>query len=103
MNKKNKFIQTYVLLILEIICIIISYSFAHRLRYKGGQRYYEVDLIVCLSLVVFALVLSLVLDWNKFIYKNNQILVKDPKGHVFIAAISQSTDTSDIAIPDMPT
>lgn len=41
--------------------------------------------------------------WNKFIYKNNQILVKDPKGHVFIAAISQSTDTSDIAIPDMPT
>lgn len=73
MNKKNKFIQTYVLLILEIICIIISYYFAHRLRYKGGQRYYEVDLIVCLSLVVFALVLSLVLDWNKFIYKRGYI------------------------------
>ena len=47
--------------------------------------------------------IAIINDWNDFAYNNNQILVKDPKGHVFIAAITSSTDTSDIAIGDMPT
>lgn len=41
--------------------------------------------------------------WNEFAYAHNQILVKDPKGHVFIAAISATSDISDAAIPEMPT
>ena len=41
--------------------------------------------------------------WNEFAYARNQILVKDPKGHVFIAAISATSDISDAAIPEMPT
>ena len=47
--------------------------------------------------------ISLIDKWNDFAYNNNQILVKDPKGHVFIATVSSSTDSSDIAIGDMPT
>lgn len=42
-------------------------------------------------------------EWNNFAYAHNQILVKDPKGHVFIAAISATSDISDAAIPEMPT
>lgn len=47
--------------------------------------------------------IAIINDWNDFAYNNNQILVKDPKGHVFVAAITASTDTSDIAIGVMPT
>ena len=47
--------------------------------------------------------IKMIEDWNKFAYENNQILVKDPKGHVFIAAINSTTDSSDIQIAEMPT
>lgn len=47
--------------------------------------------------------IAIINDWNDFAYNNNQILVKDPKGHVFVAAITASTDTSDITIGVMPT
>lgn len=47
--------------------------------------------------------ISLIDKWNDFAYNNNQILVKDPKGHVFVATISASQDSSDITISDMPT
>lgn len=47
--------------------------------------------------------IAIINDWNDFIYNNNHILVKDPKGHVFIAAVTSSTDTSDITIGEMPT
>ena len=47
--------------------------------------------------------INLIEKWNQFAYNNNQILVKDPKGHVFIATISSTTDSSDITIGDMPT
>lgn len=47
--------------------------------------------------------INLIEKWNKFAYENNQILVKDPKGHVFIATISATSDSSDITIGEMPT
>lgn len=56
----------------------------------GGSNSYEDDI-------------NLIENWNNFIFVNNQILVKDPKGHVFIAAISNSQDSSAIEIPEMPT
>ena len=57
---------------------------------NGGSNSYEDDI-------------NLIENWNNFIFVNNQILVKDPKGHVFIAAISNSQDSSAIEIPEMPT
>lgn len=47
--------------------------------------------------------INLIEKWNSFAYNNNQILVKDPKGHVFIATISSTQDSSDAAIGEMPT
>lgn len=47
--------------------------------------------------------ITIIEKWNEFAYENNQILVKDPKGHVFIAAITATQDTSDITIEEMPT
>lgn len=47
--------------------------------------------------------IAIIDEWNKFAYNHNQVLVKDPKGHAFIASVSASSDTSDIAIAEMPT
>ena len=47
--------------------------------------------------------INIIEKWNKFAYENNQILVKDPKGHVFVATISATSDSSDAMIEQMPT
>ena len=73
LNKKNNYIQNYVLMGLEIICIVISYFVAHRFRYKGYEPIRQIDVILCLALIVFSMVISLVLEWNKFIYKRGYI------------------------------
>ena len=73
LNKKNNYIQNYVLMGLEIICIVISYYVAHRFRYKGYEPIRQIDLILCLALIVFSMVISLVLEWNRFIYKRGYI------------------------------
>ena len=73
LNKKNNYIQNYILLAFEIICIIISYYIAHRTRYKGYEPIRQIDVILCLALIVFSMIISLVLEWNKFIYKRGYI------------------------------
>ena len=73
LNKKNNYIQNYMLMGLEIICIVISYFVAHRFRYKGYEPIRQIDVILCLALIVFSMVISLVLEWNKFIYKRGYI------------------------------
>ena len=73
LNKKNNYIQNYMLMGLEIISIVISYYVAHRFRYKGYEPIRQIDVILCLALIVFSMVISLVLEWNKFIYKRGYI------------------------------
>ena len=49
LNRKNNYIQNYVLMGLEIISIVISYYVAHRFRYKGYEPIRQIDLILCLA------------------------------------------------------
>ena len=68
-NRKNNLIQDYWLIIMDVICILLSYALAYTVRYRGTQRMGELDFILCLLLVLFCVLYSFLLDWNHFIFK----------------------------------
>lgn len=68
-NKKYSLIQTYSLVVIDIIAILVSYGLAYVLRYKTFELFGQVDVTICLLLVTFCLLYALLLDWNHFIFK----------------------------------
>lgn len=69
LNKKNNLIQTYALVIIDVVCVLVAYLIAFHLRYKGTYRMTQTDYLICLFLVVLSLFFSFILDWNHFIFK----------------------------------
>lgn len=68
-NKKNNLIQTYSLIIIDVICVLLSYALAYVIRYRGTQHMGQVDFVICLLLILFCILYSFLLDWNHFIFK----------------------------------
>ena len=68
-NRKNNLIQNYWLIIIDVICILLSYAIAYTIRYRNTQCMGEMDFILCLLLVLFCVLYSFLLDWNHFIFK----------------------------------
>ena len=68
-NRKNNLIQTYSLIIIDIVCVLISYVIAYYIRYQGTQHMGQVDFVLCLLLVLFCVLYGFLLDWNHFIFK----------------------------------
>ena len=68
-NRKNNLIQTYSLIVIDVICVLLSYVVAYVIRYKGTQHMGEMDFILCLLLVLFCFLYSFLLDWNHFFFK----------------------------------
>lgn len=68
-NKKNNLIQTYSLIIIDVICVLLSYALAYVIRYRGKQYMGQVDFVICLLLILFCILYSFLLDWNHFIFK----------------------------------
>ncbi len=68
-NRKNNLIQTYSLIVIDIVCVLLSYGIAYLIRYRGTQHMGQIDFVLCLLLVVFCLLYGLLLDWNHFIFK----------------------------------
>ncbi len=66
-NRKDKLVERYSLIAIDIVCIVVSYLAAFWLRYHriGGVRLAERDLLVVLLLVTYCLLFSLMSDWNK--------------------------------------
>ncbi len=67
--KKNNFIQTYSLVLIDVLCVLISYISAYYLRYRGSQRLGQIDYMICLGLVVFCVIYGVLIDWNHFIFR----------------------------------
>lgn len=69
LNRKKNLIQTYALVVIDIVCILVAYSVAFQLRYKGTYHMGQTHYLVCLFLIVLSLIFSFLLDWNHFIFK----------------------------------
>lgn len=68
-NRKNNLIQSYSLIVIDVICLLVSYVLAFWIRYRGSEGMEQVDFVFCLLLVLFAVLYSFLLDWNHFIFK----------------------------------
>ena len=68
-NRKNNLIQNYSLIVIDVICLLVSYILAFWIRYRETECMEQVDYIFCLLLVLFAVLYSFLLDWNHFFFK----------------------------------
>ncbi len=68
-NRKNNLIQTYSLLIIDMVCVALSYAIAYLLKYRTFSDFNQAALMVGLLLMLFCVVNALLLDWNHFIFK----------------------------------
>lgn len=67
--RKYNLIQTYSLVIIDVLCVLVSYFLAYTVRYRGTQRMSQVDFMICLLFVLYCVVYGVLLDWNHFIFK----------------------------------
>ena len=67
MNRKKKIIESYGLLLSDLLCIIIAYTAAILLRYQKFARVMEpeVHVLVCVFFLLFCTIYSFLLDWNR--------------------------------------
>lgn len=67
MNRKKKIIESYGLLLSDLLCIIIAYTAAILLRYHKFARVMEpeVHVLVCVFFLLFCTIYSFMLDWNR--------------------------------------
>lgn len=68
-NRKNNLIQSYSLIVLDVICLLVAYILAFLIRYRGAERMEQIDYVFCLLLVLFSVLYSFLLGWNHFIFK----------------------------------
>lgn len=68
-NRKNNLIQRYSLIVIDILCLIVSYMLGFWMRYRGTEHMKQEDFVFCLLLVLFAVLYSFLLDWNHYIFK----------------------------------
>lgn len=63
-NRKYKLIETYSLLLIDLLCVIGAYACAlFFYRHKHGIS--TTDYMLCLLLMLFCLLYTLVIDWNR--------------------------------------
>lgn len=63
-NRKYKLIETYSLLLIDLLCILAAYAGALFL-YRHKHVVTETDYLLCLLLMLFCLLYTLVIDWNR--------------------------------------
>lgn len=63
-NRKYKLIETYSLLAIDIICILAAYVGA-LILYSHKHGVTQTDYLLCLLLMLFCLLYTLVIDWNR--------------------------------------
>ncbi|RKM58158.1 sugar transferase [Butyrivibrio sp. X503] len=71
MSNNNKTLQTYILWLIDIMCIIISYVIATIIRFGGDKRIELLDedkpahYMVCIVFLLFCVVYNFFADWNR--------------------------------------
>lgn len=69
MSKENKTFQTYILWLIDIVCIIVAFMIASWLRYNvfGDKDYGDktIHYLMCLVFLFFGVVYFFLADWNR--------------------------------------
>ncbi len=69
MSKENKTFQTYILWLIDIVCIIVAFMIASWLRYNvfGDKDYGDktIHYLMCLVFLLFGVVYFFLADWNR--------------------------------------
>jgi magnesium-transporting ATPase (P-type) len=67
MSNKYKTLQTYLLWMIDMACIIVSYVFATWLRFNSKRDYGDKTLhyMVCVVFLLFCTVYVFLADWNR--------------------------------------
>jgi exopolysaccharide biosynthesis polyprenyl glycosylphosphotransferase len=67
MNNKYKVLQTYALLAIDMICVVISYVFFSWLRYNNNNDWGDKTLhyMVCVVFLLFCVGYAFLADWNR--------------------------------------
>lgn len=68
-NKKNNLIQTYSLIVIDVMVVVLSYLAAYLIRYGSFHKFGQNGGLICVLLVLFCVMYALLLDWNHFIFK----------------------------------
>jgi len=102
-NRKYKLIETYSLLAIDILCILAAYIGALFL-YRHKHEVTQTDYLLCLLLMLFCLLYTLVMDWNRTFfgrgYYVEAVAILKYEGSMIIAAgfilflIKQASNTS---------
>lgn len=68
-NSKNKILELYILLMIDLAALFLSYLLALLLRYGTAQSFltYELHYSIFLCLLLMSVLYSLLLDWNQAI------------------------------------
>lgn len=67
MSQKNRVFQTYMLWVIDMACIVVSYLIATWLRYNNRNDYGDKTLhyMVCVILLLFCVIYTFLADWNR--------------------------------------
>lgn len=63
-NRKYKLIETYSLLLIDLLCVLAAYAGALFI-YRRRHAVTETDYMLCMLLLLFCLLYTLLMDWNR--------------------------------------
>lgn len=75
-NQKNRILETYCLLLIDLVAIFVSYLFAGLVRF-GSMKIVlssEMHLSTCLCFMLISVIYSLLLDWNKSVVQRGYMI-----------------------------
>lgn len=65
-TKKSRLLETYAMIIIDILCVIISYVISISIRFGVSAGYYsEQHFTVAVCIIVVSLLYSIMLEWNR--------------------------------------
>ena len=68
-SKKTRIIEKYLVAIIDIASIVLSYFLAIFLRYQDMREFDQPDQIILLGLILFSVLFNFLIDWNRFFFQ----------------------------------
>lgn len=68
-SKKNNLIQTYSLIVIDVLTVVLAYLISYFVRYGTLRKFGQNGGLICVMLVLFCVMYALLLNWNHFIFK----------------------------------
>lgn len=68
-SKKTRIIEKYLVAIMDLLSIVVSYFLGIFLRYRNMREFDQPDQIILLGLILFSVLLNFLVDWNRFLFQ----------------------------------